>query len=340
MKELGKIIVSFQNNFYSNLEYRLLYDILNEIRSDKHKDITIQLRKHYSADDGLYGGKKRNLPAVTFCANFKNNSRTKENLDLYNSIMILDIDDVGIEKGKKIFEQLTNDEHILALWLSPSGNGIKGLVKLKYEDSINSENVDIWHYSAFAKLAFYLKEKYGIELDQSGKDFTRLCFLSWDENIFVRKENETKDFHVKKEDKLEYKKNNKQILSKKDGEIFKRGKSDILNNPLRRNSPTDKKTMQNIIKFLTKNEKSITFDYDDWLRVALAIAGSFTYEVGLRYFIELSKMDGIKFNENNCKKMLEECYINNKKQINFNTIIHLASLRGFKYGKDIGLESN
>ena len=56
-------------------------------------------------------------------------------------------------------------------------------------------------------------------------------------------------------------------------------------------------------KFLTKNEKSITFDYDDWLRVALAIAGSFTYEVGLRYFIELSKMDGIKFNENNCKKI-------------------------------------
>lgn len=340
MGELNRVNVSFQDNFYSNLKNRSLYDILEEIKSSKYKEITISLRKHYIDDDGLYGLKKKALPAVTFCANFKNNSRTKENLDFYNSIMILDIDNIGIENREKIIEQLSSDGYIFALWMSPSGNGIKGLVHLKYEDNITPENVDIWHYSAFAKLATYLQEKYEIELDQSGKDFTRLCFLSWDANIFIREENQINYFVIKKDDKLELKRLSKVVINKTGEKLLKKEKNNILNNPWGKNSPTNKRTMQNITRFLVKNKKSITFDYDDWLRVALAIASSFTFEIGLKYFIELSKMDATKFNESNCKSMLEDCYINNKKQISFNTIIHLASQRGFKYGKEIGLESN
>lgn len=47
--------------------------------------------------------------------------------------------------------------------------------------------------------------------------------------------------------------------------------------------------------------------------------------------MELSKMDEAKFDETNCSIMLKECYINNKKMINFNTMYILAVQKGFVY---------
>lgn len=337
---MKNITISYQDNFWSPLEFKLLGQILCDIRSDKYKNITIQLRNHYQNDDGLYSIKKRSLPAVTFCANFKNNARTKENLNTYNSLMILDIDNIGLEHIDSLFNLLSNDEYIFSLWRSPSGNGIKGIVKLNYHEELRSDTVNVWHYSAFAKLFSYFKDKYDIELDQSGKDFTRLCFLSWDENIHIKDFDRTKAFLTEREDLLEIGKIDKlaQNAGAKQKTIQKA--RDILNNPQGRNNASNKKTMQNIIKFLTKQKKSITFEYDNWLRVALGISSSFTFDIGLKYFIELSKMDSSKFNEIQAKNMLQQCYFNNKGQISFKTIIHLATQQGFKYGKDIGVESN
>lgn len=330
--------VSFQDNFWGKIITRTLYDVLIEIKENKYKTITEQLRSHYIKKDGLYGVKKRRLPVVTFCANFNDEARTKENIKNYNSIMIIDIDDVGLKNIDNAFHKLSSDIYLFALWKSPSGNGIKGLIKLNFEKKVIPAEIDIWHYSAFAKISSYFSEQYQIELDQSGKDFTRLCFVSHDENILIK--SEISSFLIKSDDKLELrqskvgiKRNGKSIINKKE-------LKNVLNNPLNRNSPSNKKDIQKIIKFLSNNKKSITYNYDDWLRVALAIASSFTFDLGLNYFLELSKMDSAKFDSDSCSNMLQDCYINNKKLVKFSTLIHLAVQKGFLYGKDISLESN
>lgn len=337
---MENIIVSYQDNFWSKISHRKLLDVLEEIKSAQHKIITDQLRHHYKSEDGLYGIKKKKLPVATFCANFNDTSRTKENLNNYNSLMIIDIDDIGLDNVKNVFEKLSSDIYLFALWLSPSGNGIKGLIKLSFEEDINSNEIDIWHYSAFAKISSYFKEKYQIDLDQSGKDFTRLCFISQDENIVIKNNNITKRFLIAKDAKLELKNSSVAQIRSSKGAVSAKEMRNILHNPLHRNSPTKKKEIQSIIKFLDKNKKSITYEYDNWLRVALAISSSFTYDLGSDYFIKLSKMDESKFDETNCVNMLKDCYISNKKMIKFNTVIHLAVQKGFIYKKDFGLESN
>jgi len=337
---MENIIVSYQDNFWDKISHRKLLDVLEEIKSEQHKIITDQLRHHYISEDGLYGIKKKKLPVATFCANFNDTSRTKENLNNYNSLMIIDIDDIGLENVKNVFERLASDIYLFALWLSPSGNGIKGLIKLSFEADINSDEIDIWHYSAFAKISSYFKEQYQIDLDQSGKDFTRLCFISQDENIVIKNEDITERFLIEKDAKLELQNSSVAQIRNSKGAVSTKEMKNILYNPLHRNSPTKKKEIQSIIKFLNKNKKSITYEYDNWLRVALAISSSFTYDLGSDYFIKLSKMDESKFDETNCINMLKDCYISNKKMIKFNTVIHLAVQKGFIYKKDFGLESN
>jgi hypothetical protein len=334
------LIVSYQDNYWSEIRSRELLEVLNEIKSDQHKTITDELRTHYINADGLYGIKKKKLPVATFCANFNGSSRTKENLNNYNSVMIIDIDDLGLEYVKRVFDQLSSDTYVFALWLSPSGNGIKGLIQLSFEENINPNEIDIWHYSAFAKISSYFKEKYQINLDQSGKDFTRLCFISQDKNIVIKNDNITERFLVEKDAKLKLQNSGTAQIRRNKGAVSAKEMKNILHNPLNRNSPTQKKEIQSIIKFLNKNKKSITYEYDNWLRVALAISSSFTYDLGITFFKELSKMDKSKFDETNCVNMLKECYINNKKMIKFNTIIHLAVQKGFVYKNDFGLESN
>ena len=340
MQSFENIEVSFQDNFWGKIITRTLYDVLQEIRNERYKSISEQLKSHYVEGDGLYSVKKRTLPVVTFCANFNDEARTKENLKNYNSIMIIDIDDLGLENVNSVFERLSQDEHLFAVWLSPSGNGIKGLIKLNFEENFEPIETDIWHYSAFAKLTLYFKEKYDIELDQSGKDFTRLCFICHDKNIIIKKNELVRDFLISKNDKLELQLKNVTNIRSVKGVLEKKEIKNILNNPLNRNSPTNKKEIQNIIKFLNKNNLSITYEYDNWLRVALGIASSFTYDLGINFFLELSKLDESKFNNDNCTNMLKECYINNKKMVKFSTLIHLAVNKGYVYKNNNGLESN
>ena len=88
--------------------------------------------------------------------------------------------------------------------------------------------------------------------------------------------------------------------------------------------------MKNIIKYLDKKSLSITWSYYDWYKVAQSVAETFTFDVGIEYFIQLSRMDEKKFNENECHNLLTNCYINDRSEISFGTIIHLAKEQGFK----------
>ena len=81
---------------------------------------------------------------------------------------------------------------------------------------------------------------------------------------------------------------------------------------------------------MKKNGLSITYEYDDWIRVAYAIADAFNPDLGHKYFQALSQQDPTKYDEDKCKKQLDYCYSHSTGQIKLNTIVYLAKKQGFK----------
>jgi hypothetical protein len=87
--------------------------------------------------------------------------------------------------------------------------------------------------------------------------------------------------------------------------------------------------MQAIVKYLEKREISITYSYVEWYKVAMAIANSFTFDIGERYFQRLSSFDKNKYDTSNCTNFLINCYESRTGAIKFSTIVFLAVEKGF-----------
>lgn len=322
--EVLNLKVSRQDYFWSKINETYLESIISEIKGDTHGSYTDFLRQFYfKGDKENYSIHKRKLPVVTFCGSF-DTERTKEHLKEYNFIIVLDIDKLGVEELERIKISLTTDEHVFAFWESPSKDGIKGLVHLEYTFNINDFGIDASHKIAFNQLVDYFQENYNIELDKSGSDITRLCFISQDKNLVLKEK--IKPFHV---EKIIPKTSKKEKFV---GHLTIRNvkSKDLLNNPSGKNNQNQRRTIKKIIKYLTKNSLSITNSYEEWLRVAFAICNSFTFDLGLTYFLELCILDKDKYNETECKNLLINCYENSKGEIGFGTIIHLANEKGFK----------
>lgn len=308
-------------------ESKTLKDIFLEIKSDLHKEITLELNNLYKIGSELYSIKKKNLPAVTFSGLFESNNRKKSGIINYNNILVIDIDKLDENKLLSIKMKLSSEKFLYASWFSPSRAGIKGIIKLKYNDVlIDKNNIDTHHKRAFKKISNYFFDKYNIEIDGSGNDYTRLCFISHDKDLFINKD--FKEFEINNDDYVEIikskNKNHETVLKEIENKKF------ILNNCIGKNKQSNKKEILKIIKYLKINNLSITNSYNNWLRVAFAISNSFNYDLGKLYFIELSKMDSQKFNESECLNLLEDCYYNSKGEININTIIHLAKEKNYK----------
>ncbi len=327
IEDILTLTVSRQDRIWKDITQCSLGVIIDEIRGDQHINRTAFLRTLYSSEKKEYDAQKKHQPGVTFCASFFPDRNT-ENIQDYNSLMIIDIDKLDDEKLFEVKRQLRVDDNIFCFWESTSGAGIKGLVHLNYLFDIREYGIPAAHKIAFNQLQEHFLKKYQIPLDETGKDVTRLCFISHDKGIVCKLR--FSSFKVKKEDYS--------VLLKSRGVKAQRegvGKSlktkDDLYNPASRNLPSDRREIKKIIRYLKKKNLSITYSYDQWLRVAFAISRSFTYDVGIKYFMALSELDKDKFDIQQCEKMLKNVYTSSKGEINFGTIIFYAEQKGYKF---------
>jgi len=317
MKKLSEIrITKFQNMTAKTGTSILLFDELKNIKNGTYKNLILKCRAALTiGDEKLYSSLKSKLPAVTFCGEFKNIRKASE-VSLYNNLMILDIDHIPMEKLQGIKTTLSNDKYVLSLWESPSGKGLKCLIKI---DSDYEK-----HKAVFNSLKNYFFDKYEVELDVSGKDISRLCFSSWDENIFFNANAEAYTDFI--EEKNTKKKSDSSI---KNVSLLK---SAFATEGL--NKTEDRNTMRQIIKYLTKRSLSITETHDEWLKVSFAIASTFSYDVGEKYFLSLCRLDQTKHSEEKSINLLKSSYNNRKLDvkngITFATIIFFAKNKGFK----------
>jgi hypothetical protein len=330
MQETNDILnlkVSFQENTWTDVSLiePTIKNVLDSQKSDKYKQQVTNLRTNLDkGNTDYYNENKKRLPAVTFSATF-NSSRTRENVKYYNSLIVLDIDKLNPEQIEICYKQLLQDDFVFSFWRSPSNKGFKGLVQLEFIDISDEIDLDTKHKSAFKKLSNYFQNTYNLELDKSGSDISRLCFLSYDTEL-VRKET-SKKFQVSNDDIKAIAPKTNNGRTRKIKFVSNR---DALFNPLERNNQYDRKLMTDIIRYLTNKNLSITFSYSEWCRVAMAIANTFTYDIGLNYFTKLSKLDGAKFNEIHCTNFLINCYETKNGNVTFASIIHLVNQKGYK----------
>lgn len=122
-------------------------------------------------NDDLVKAEKGKLPAIMFNGIF--NERKNEALISGTGLMILDFDDVkdGFE------DELKGNKFVFGYWKSPSGNGFKALLKIPVVKS-----------DADFKSYFYAVQHHFPLVDPSGKDVARLCYFSFDPNIFINED--------------------------------------------------------------------------------------------------------------------------------------------------------
>tara|TARA_X000001388_G_scaffold63933_2_gene49955 strand:+ start:107 stop:1924 length:1818 start_codon:yes stop_codon:yes gene_type:complete len=117
---------------------------------------------------------KKKLPVVLFSGEFK--ARNDEALEKHSQFIVLDFDHINVEASKAI---LSTDPYVYSCWVSPSGDGLKALVKIT-----NPER----HRDHFRALRTYFEKQYTLEVDESGINESRACFESWDPDIVINEQ--------------------------------------------------------------------------------------------------------------------------------------------------------
>lgn len=155
-----------------------LESFLDSIRNEDYKT---QIELIRITDDKEKRRKlKSDLPAVTIAGTFKR-GRKDSNISSKSGFMVLDFDN---EDGKEhdwesLKRKSSEMPQVAASFISPSGEGLKIIVKIPAWES----KEDFTNIFNGAKQLF--ERELGIKIDESGKNPSRLCFVSSDANIYI-----------------------------------------------------------------------------------------------------------------------------------------------------------
>ena len=144
-----------------------LEDIRNWIVEGKGKFASTITAIRATEDDEKQSELKRSLPAVMFSGTFR--KRSSKELIQHSGLICMDFDKV--ERPDQIIDNMRFDPHLALAFISPRGNGVKAVFCIP-DDSEQAE--------AFETVRDYCATMYELEADESGKDVSRLCFLSVD----------------------------------------------------------------------------------------------------------------------------------------------------------------
>jgi len=161
-------VTIFKNVFdKENPHYLPLQSALERIQNGRSSTLVSDIR-------GGDKNKKRELPVVCFSGEFS--SRADDALFEHSGYIVLDFDHVDVDQTKR---SLATDDYIHSCWTSPSGQGVKALVRIT-----NPER----HRDHFRALVKYFDRTHGLEVDESGINESRACFESHDPDIIIKDE--------------------------------------------------------------------------------------------------------------------------------------------------------
>ena len=155
--------------------------VLKEIKTERWKKQIDEIRYHNrNGDIEKAGFLKMRLPAITISATFKEGGRKKGDIDTYTNLLHLDYD--YIDNVQELKAKIVDIPYTYAAFISPSGKGLKVLIK--------SDNILSTHTFTFNALKRYYDRIVGVDSDIKVKDFTRLCFVSYDPDLYLNEDAE------------------------------------------------------------------------------------------------------------------------------------------------------
>ena len=134
-------------------------DIVKRIRLEKNKTERNEIKKE--------------LPAICFSGKF--NKRADSAVIEHSGLICLDFD--GYPKQKELLqdkEMLSKNKYVYSVFISPSGNGLKALIKIPADP----EN----HVNYFNSLEKYFNSPY---FDKTSKNISRVCYESYDPLLHI-----------------------------------------------------------------------------------------------------------------------------------------------------------
>ena len=175
------IKVSIFKNLYKSKDVPYIVSlskIVERIKNGSSKDSILKIRN--AKNKAEKDSHKRNLPSILFAGEFT--ERNGNGLKQHSGLMVVDFDKYPNEQIMlNHLEELKKINHFVLLFISPSGNGIKGV--LKVSNDLNKET----HPKIFKEFQNRFKLDY---FDIANSNVDRVCFESYDKNIFVNYEAE------------------------------------------------------------------------------------------------------------------------------------------------------
>ena len=164
-------VTIFENIFSKNPFYISVSDALSRISSGKSMALVNEIRG--TLDKSKSQKLKANLPSVCFSGRF-GSDRKDEQIIEHSGFIVLDFDDVSDLREKQT--EIISKPFVYACWVSPSGNGLKALIKIA-DGSKHRE-----HFQS-------LQEVFP-EIDKSGINPSRVCYESYDPEIYINEKAE------------------------------------------------------------------------------------------------------------------------------------------------------
>lgn len=150
--------------------YKEINDVLLSFKDGSNQSKIERIRT--IEDKEVRNKEKSKLKSICFSGEFS--KRNALNIVKHSGFACLDFDDVGTyEDAVCLRDSLQDNEYIYSAFVSPSGNGVKAIVKIPAEIQNHKK-----YYEA-------LCETFDSKLDIKTKDVSRVCYESYDPDLFI-----------------------------------------------------------------------------------------------------------------------------------------------------------
>ena len=160
--------------------------ILEGVKTERWRAQVDKAKATMAQGDDIYRAAKAQLPGVTFAGVFSS-TRRNANLETHSGVLVLDFDHHA--DAAELRDLAALNLSTVAAFLSPSREGFKVLVALSPVPADADEHAAAWRNVASAYAV-----DLGADVDESGKDVSRLCFVSCDSDIYIADEDSVQPF--------------------------------------------------------------------------------------------------------------------------------------------------
>ena len=170
-------ITIFKNLFDTDVPFIISIEkVVKRIKEGSVKKTVEKIR--LSTDQDAQNRYKKMLPAILFAGEFS--ERNKKGLKEHSGLMVTDFDDIPDSEMEAMFNKVKSNKHVVLLFRSPSGNGLKAVVRIPKCTAVEHERY-------FKKFEAEYSYDY---FDTANCDVSRICFESYDPNLYYNSDAE------------------------------------------------------------------------------------------------------------------------------------------------------